>query len=82
MEDERQGDEAQGRPHNEVVSLGTLGFLCFTSHLPGMVFLIFTGSIYHVSVLVSSAKIKKREKFSGGARDPAGKQTGCRGLAP
>mgnify|MGYP007002350484 CR=1 FL=1 len=47
-----------------------------------MVFLIFTGSIYHVSVLVSSAKIKKREDFSGGARGPAGKKWGAGGAPP
>ena len=42
----------------------------------------FTGSIYHVSVLVSSAKIKKREKFLRRRARPRRQPTGVPGARP
>ena len=50
--------------------------------LPGMVFLIFTRSTYHVSVLVSSAKIKKREKIFRRRARPRRQTNGVQGARP
>ncbi len=56
--------------------------LFFTSHLPGMVFLIFTRSTYHISVLVSSAKIKKKRKIFRRRARPRRQTNGVQGARP